>query len=108
MSRRTFEMLPGFRVLPGYFDRAAQESLLEEIRAVVQAAPLFLPRMPRTGKPFSVRMSNCGPLGWVSDPTGYRYQPTHPVTGEPWPAMPQRLLDAWRDICPDAPTPRPA
>lgn len=105
MTRRTFEMLPGFRVLPGYFDRAAQESLLEEIRAVVQAAPLFLPRMPKTGKPFSVRMSNCGSLGWVSDPNGYRYQPAHPVTGEPWPPMPQSLANAWRDICPGAPEP---
>ena len=105
MTRRTFEMPPGFRVLPGYFDRAAQESLLEEIRAVVQAAPLFLPRMPKTGKPFSVRMSNCGSLGWVSDPNGYRYQPTHPVTGEPWPPMPQSLANAWRDICPGAPEP---
>ena len=38
--------------------------------------------MPRTGKPFSVRMTNCGPLGWVSDKAGgYRYQATHPVTG---------------------------
>ena len=41
--------------------------------------------MPRTGKPFSVRMTNCGPLGWVSDVDGYRYQPTHPETGRPWP-----------------------
>jgi alkylated DNA repair protein (DNA oxidative demethylase) len=54
--------------------------------------------MPRTGKPFSVRMSNCGVLGWVSDETGYRYQPAHPETGRPWPAMPPRLLDAWQAL----------
>jgi alkylated DNA repair protein (DNA oxidative demethylase) len=54
--------------------------------------------MPRTGKPFSVRMTNCGELGWVSDETGYRYQPTHPDTGAPWPPMPGVLLDAWRAL----------
>ena len=57
------------RLVPGRLDRSAQEGLLAEIRAVVAAAPLFVPRMPRTGKPFSVRMTNCGPLGWVSDET---------------------------------------
>lgn len=65
---------------------------------MVRAAPLFQPMMPRTGKPFSVRMSNCGPLGWVADRTGYRYQPTHPVTGAPWPAMPPVLLDLWTEL----------
>lgn len=95
----------GFRLLPGRFDRAMQQALLEEIRAVVAAAPLFTPVMPRTGTPFSVRMTNCGPLGWVSDRTGYRYQPLHPVTGQPWPAMPQRLLDLWQELAPDAPPP---
>lgn len=54
--------------------------------------------MPRTGKPFSVRMTNCGTLGWVSDRSGYRYQPFHPVTGAPWPAIPSALLALWRDI----------
>jgi DNA oxidative demethylase len=54
--------------------------------------------MPRTGKPFSVRMTNCGPLGWVSDRDGYRYQPTHPDTGEPWPGMPEMVLAAWERL----------
>ena len=52
--------------------------------------------MPRTGKPFSVRMSNCGSLGWLSDRAGYRYQATHPVTGKPWPVIPEIALEAWR------------
>jgi DNA oxidative demethylase len=51
--------------------------------------------MPRTGKPFSVRMTNCGPLGWVSDQGGYRYQPNHPETGTPWPAIPKTAARAW-------------
>ncbi|MBX4897611.1 alpha-ketoglutarate-dependent dioxygenase AlkB family protein [Rhizobium bangladeshense] len=93
------ELLNGIRHLPGYLDRASQEALVELIRAVVAEAPLFMPAMPGTGKPMSVRMTNCGPLGWVTDKgRGYRYQPTHPETGRPWPEMPQQLLDIWNDV----------
>jgi alkylated DNA repair protein (DNA oxidative demethylase) len=47
----------------------------------------------------SVRMTNCGPLGWVTDKQrGYRYQPTHPETGKPWPPMPGMLLDLWNEL----------
>jgi alkylated DNA repair protein (DNA oxidative demethylase) len=61
--------------------------------------------MPRSGKPMSVRMTNCGPLGWLTDQErGYRYQPTHPVTGRPWPPMPQMLLDLWDKVA-DYPAP---
>ncbi len=85
----------GFRLVPGFLDRAAQERLLAEISAVIAAAPLYTPRMPRSGRPMSVRMTNCGPLGWVTDERGYRYQPTHPETGAPWPPIPPLVLDAW-------------
>jgi DNA oxidative demethylase len=89
----------GFRHLAGYFAPRQQAALLAELRAIIAAAPLFVPRMPRSGKPFSVRMSNCGTLGWVSDRDGgYRYQATHPETGRPWPAMPQRLLNLWNAL----------
>ncbi|HYA72908.1 MAG TPA: alpha-ketoglutarate-dependent dioxygenase AlkB [Roseiarcus sp.] len=99
------EVVPGLVHYPGYLDRAAQEALRDELRRIVAAAPFFQPRMPRTGKPFSVQMTNCGPLGWVSDEAGYRYQPTHPTTGEPWPPMPPRLLAAWAELAPGAPPP---
>lgn len=92
------ELQPGLIYLPGHFSRPAQEALLGDIRAVVRAAPLFTPRMPHTGQPFSVRMSNCGPLGWVSDEAGYRYQPLHPATGAPWPDIPGQLLELWQDV----------
>jgi alkylated DNA repair protein (DNA oxidative demethylase) len=96
----------GFRHLPAYLDTAAQRSLVEEIRAVAEAAPLYRPEMPRTGKAMSVRMTNCGPLGWVTDRTGgYRYQAVHPVTGLPWPPIPLSLLAIWRDVAPAAPEP---
>ncbi len=84
--------------VPFYLDEAAQQALLAEIEAVIAAAPLFQPRMPKTGKPFSVKMTNCGVLGWVSDRDGYRYQSTHPETGTPWPAIPPLALSAWEEL----------
>lgn len=91
------ELAPGLRYYADFFDRAAQEALAKELRAVAQAAPLFTPRMPKTGKEFSVRMTNCGELGWVSDARdGYRYQAFHPDTLAPWPEIPQGAMAAWR------------
>ena len=99
------QIAPGVFHYPDYLDRDGQHALLDELREVLRAAPLFTPRMPRTDKPFSVRMTNCGPLGWVSDAEGYRYQARHPETGRPWPPIPQRVLAAWRELAPDSPQP---
>lgn len=93
------KVLPeGVRHLPGHLGREAQAALVEAIRAVVAAAPLFRPEMPRTGRPLSVRMTNCGRLGWVSDRAGYRYQEGHPATGAPWPPIPLTLLALWEEV----------
>jgi alkylated DNA repair protein (DNA oxidative demethylase) len=87
------------KYFPQKFDLGAQSALLGEIRRIMVEAPLYTPTMPRSGTPMSVRMTNCGPLGWVTDKErGYRYQATHPETGKPWPAMPQMLLDLWREV----------
>jgi alkylated DNA repair protein (DNA oxidative demethylase) len=88
----------GIRIIPDYLDRGAQERLLSAVRDVIRRAPIYTPRMPKSGKPLSVRMTNCGALGWITDAHGYRYQPTHPDTGEPWPPIPEMLLAAWRDL----------
>jgi DNA oxidative demethylase len=88
----------GLCYYPGYLDRDGQAALLAALDEVFTAAPLFTPRMPKSGRPFTVRMSNCGPLGWISDEGGYRYAPTHPVTGRPWPPMPEMLIATWREL----------
>ncbi|WAX95977.1 alpha-ketoglutarate-dependent dioxygenase AlkB [Aminobacter sp. NyZ550] len=89
----------GVRHMPGFLTREVQEGLVESIREVVKAAPLYTPAMPRTGKEMSVRMTNCGSLGWVTDKErGYRYQPEHPVMGDPWPPIPETLLALWREV----------
>ncbi|MDM9649878.1 alpha-ketoglutarate-dependent dioxygenase AlkB [Rhizobium sp. S163] len=89
----------GIRHSPDYLSRPRQEALVDIIRSIVAQAPLYTPVMPGTGKPMSVRMTNCGSLGWVTDKErGYRYQPTHPATGKPWPEIPAELLDIWNDV----------
>ena len=89
----------GFQYLPEYFGRAAQVDLLAAVTDAVRGdAPFFQGRMPRTGQAISVVGSNFGPLGWVADIKGYRYEPLHPKTGKPWPPMPQALLDIWDDL----------
>ena len=94
---------PGIRHLPAYLDKPAQEALVEIVRTIVAEAPLYTPAMPRTGKEMSVRMTNCGVLGWVTDKeNGYRYQPTHPLTGRPWPPIPSMLLDIWNAVAESA------
>jgi|SRR6185369_14203036 len=89
---------------PNYLDRGQQEALLADIARVIAQAPLYTPHVP-SGAPMSVRMTNCGALGWITDARGYRYEPAHPVTGNPWPPIPDALLQAWRDLAPDAPPP---
>jgi len=89
---------PGFRHLPGRLGPDAQAALLADVLAAMAAAGWFQPTMPRSGRPLSVRMGNLGPLGWVSDRAGYRYQPHHPDTGRPWPPLPGVLLDLWQAV----------
>jgi alkylated DNA repair protein (DNA oxidative demethylase) len=95
----------GLRFYPDYLDRERQAAVLAELRKVLAAAPLFTSRMPRSGQPMSVRMSNCGSLGWLSDQGGYRYEPKHPETGQPWPPIPEALLGLWNEVAqyPQAP-----
>jgi alkylated DNA repair protein (DNA oxidative demethylase) len=90
--------MSGLRFHPGLVDVEKQRELIDELQRVAKQAPLFTPRMPKSDKPFSVRMTNCGPLGWVSDKMGYRYQAFHPSTLLPWPPMPEIVLDVWRAV----------
>jgi alkylated DNA repair protein (DNA oxidative demethylase) len=86
----------GAQVWPGYLGPEAQAAMLEELRAVIRAAPLFAPVTP-SGKPMSVRMTAAGRYGWFTDRAGYRYIPAHP-SGAAWPAIPEPVLAVWRDL----------
>ena len=89
--------LPGFRLWPQALSVEAQAALVAEVMTAIEEAPFYQPSTPG-GRLFSVRMSNLGPLGWVADRGGYRYQPTHPETGRAWPPIPPMLLRLWDDL----------
>ncbi len=89
-------LLRGFDIRKGYLDSAAQTRVVEALRPILKAAPLFRPVTP-SGKEMSVRMTSAGDLGWVTDRSGYRYQDHHPK-GAAWPAIPEAVLSIWRDL----------
>ncbi|MEO8813082.1 MAG: alpha-ketoglutarate-dependent dioxygenase AlkB [Caulobacteraceae bacterium] len=86
----------GFTLFPQRLDAAAQRLLVAEVLAAVAKAPLYRPVAP--SGPMSVEMTNFGPLGWITDAAGYRYDERHPVTGASWPPIPAALLSLWRDL----------
>jgi alkylated DNA repair protein (DNA oxidative demethylase) len=89
--------IAGFRLLPGRLDADQQRALADEVLRLVEQAPAYRPATPG-GKPMSVSMTNLGPLGWVTDARGYRYQATHPLTGAPWPPIPATLTALWAEL----------
>lgn len=74
------------------FATAVAPLLVEEVTRIAQAAE-FRHLVTPGGYTMSVAMTNCGRVGWVSDRTGYRYDPVDPGTGAPWPAMPKVFVD---------------
>jgi alkylated DNA repair protein (DNA oxidative demethylase) len=80
------ELTSGAWLLRG-FALDSVKSLLAEIEQVRVSAPLRHQVTPG-GFRMSVAMTNCGPWGWVSDRTGYRYESRDPLSGQPWPSMP--------------------
>src|SRR5689334_19273954 len=58
-ARRQGPAPDGLKLAPGYLDRPAQEALAAAVADVIVRAPLYTPRMPGSGRPFSVRMTNC-------------------------------------------------
>jgi DNA oxidative demethylase len=90
--------IEGFRLLPGRLDADQQRGVADAVLSLVGQAPAYRPVTPG-GKPMSVSMTNLGPLGWVTDARGYRYQSTHPISGAPWPPIPAALTALWAELC---------
>lgn len=86
----------GIDVHQGLLSPVQQAALVEEVRAVVRAAPLFQPET-RRGTKMSVRMTSAGEYGWISDRRGYRYEGQHP-SGVAWPTIPPIALEIWREV----------
>jgi alkylated DNA repair protein (DNA oxidative demethylase) len=92
MSMLPMEPLEDGAVLLRGFADSEATSLIDAVSRIVQTAA-FRHLVVPGGHTMSVAMSNCGRVGWVSDRTGYRYDPVDPDTGTPWPAMPPAFLD---------------
>jgi len=86
------EQLEEGAVLLRGFAAAEAPLLVEEVARIAQGAA-FRHLVTPGGYTMSVAMTNCGRVGWVSDQTGYRYDPKDPQTGSPWPAMPAAFLN---------------
>jgi DNA oxidative demethylase len=77
---------PGAVLLRG-LAQSSGLALLQAVRAVTSQSPFRFMSTPG-GFQMSVAMTNCGVAGWITDRTGYRYDSIDPLTGRPWPAMP--------------------
>ena len=97
LHANAIDIAPGVRLWSGGLDADEQNLLVEDVLRRAEDAPFYRPQMPRSGKPFSVEETNFGSLGWYSDTTGYRYETRHPSTRRAWPAIPDLLLELWRE-----------
>jgi len=93
-------LAPGAVVLHR-FAVAAEAALFADFAEVTSKAPLRHMVTPG-GFRMSVAMTNCGALGWVSDPSGYRYDALDPDSGDPWPRMPDSFARLARDAAAQA------
>ena len=82
-------LAPGAVLLRGWA-RARGPELLETVSDVIRQAPLRHMTTPG-GFQMSVAMTNCGSAGWITDRSGYRYGGLDPLSGRPWPSMPEVL-----------------
>lgn len=87
-NHQATEILQDIYLINGFADH---HGLMSAIKRVVVKAPFRYMRTPG-GKRLNISMTNCGDLGWISEPSGYRYAKYDPTTGEPWPKMPAEFF----------------
>lgn len=83
------------------FAASDDTTLLAALQGVIAMAP-FRHMITPGGFRMSVAMTNCGSLGWVTDRTGYRYDPVDPESGDNWPQMPAPFLRLAKDAAAQA------
>lgn len=89
-ERHTEPLDDGACLLRGFATDVAA-TLLADVAGITTRSP-FRHLVTPGGHTMSVAMTNCGPLGWVSDEQGYRYSHHDPQNGQPWPALPAAFL----------------
>lgn len=75
----------------------AAEMLVRDIAGMAERSP-FRHMVTPGGHAMQVATTSCGARGWTSDRSGYRYAERDPLTGAPWPPMPE----AWRALAQEA------
>ncbi len=91
------ELIAGFRIHRGMLSAQMQAGIADEVREVVERAPLVRP-LTAWGKEMSVRMTSAGRCGWVIERGRYKYTTCHPRTQVPWPPIPENVLSVWRAV----------
>lgn len=66
-----------------------QKNIVSQLRGTIKTNPLYVPQTP-SGKSYSIQMTNFGSLGWLPN---YTYGDRHPVTDQPWPAIPDSIIE---------------
>lgn len=94
----------GFHLWPGALADAAQRAVAAEVLDLAAREAPLMRQVTPSGAAMSVEMTSFGPLGWITDRGGYRYEPRHPLTGRPWPPIPAVVLRLW-DLLAEAPGP---
>ena len=85
--RPSQELMAERAVLLRGFARPVESDLIAALRDIMEQAP-FRHMLTPGGHQMSVAMTNCGSVGWVTDPNGYRYDGVDPCSAKLWPAMP--------------------
>ena len=94
------ELPPGMAWKRAFLGLPRQKGLVLTLKRVLLAAPAH-PKRTKGGQT-SAAMTDCGVLGWWSDPKGYRYTPNNPHTGQSWPEMPPEFRDLVREVAADS------
>lgn len=89
--------LTGFQLFPERVGADSQHALVAAVMSAQTLAPFYRPVTPG-GQAMSVRMTNLGAVGWLTDKAGYRYAEAHPITGASWPPIPPFLLQIWAEL----------
>jgi alkylated DNA repair protein (DNA oxidative demethylase) len=80
-------LAPGAVVLRGFATEEAP-ALMRTLEQLTSVSPFRHMTTPG-GYRMSVAMTSCGRVGWVTEPSGYRYDARDPLTTRPWPEMPE-------------------
>lgn len=85
--------MPGVFLFRAYVN---EEDIFKTVTKLQKDTP-FRHMVTPGGKKINVAGFSMGECGWYSDRRGYRYEKTDPMSGKPWPAIPENLMNITTD-----------